>query len=696
VRHIVLVTTIAAVMLVSPLRAQSGYQLLQQGLSKEQAQGNLKEAIAIYQRIVKDFAADHALAAQALLHLGECYQKLGDVQAQQTFERIVREYPDQRTVAAAARARLSSPLASSQPKGDRPVWSGGFVDGFGTISPDGRFLTYTDWPGSAGLMLHDLVTGSDRRLTPEPGKDGATQYSTISPDGRQVAFESKNAAGRYELRALALDGTGGHDSRRVLDLEDAQEIAPLNWSPDDRSIAVEVVRGDQTVQIGLVRVADGSLRVLKSARWKGPIRIAFSPDGQYVAYDLIVEDRPLERHVFVTAIDGSHDATVVDDHSGNAVMGWSPDGGHLLFSSDRSGSIDLWAIPIAAGRSTGHPFLVKPNIGTFWSNGISASGTMYVWKKASPIYVQVASIDLEAGRLTQPPNPADRVFIASRGRPAWSADGRQLAYESCDPLGGGPCRLFVRSIDTGRTRAIDTPLQYLFFPHFSADGRWLVARANDGKGHAGIYRIDVDSGESVLITSNGANPQRAGRGNTFAFERRTGTTVTLLEQSVVSGEPQRLLEMPASSGGTISPDHQSVAIVTQSPRDTTLSVMPVSGGQLTTLLRVTGPAHLYGYDPRHVEWAPDSRSVLVVKTLGDESDSKELWLVPIDGRTPRKLDIDVTRWTLDGGFHLSPDGKQIVFVAATGRPGEEIWALENFLPATGRNRTKQTPASAKR
>lgn len=684
-KRIVLATVVIAVLLGAHTRAQSGYQLLQQALSKEQAEGNLKDAIAIYQRIGKEFAGDHALAAQALLHLGECYQKLGDAQARQVFERIVREYADQRSVVATARERLGNDDAAPRAKGDRPVWSGGFVDGFGTISPDGRYLTYTDWAGSASLMVHDLVTGTNRRLTGGTLKDGATQYSVISRDGRHVAYEWRNPAGRYELRVADLQGTGIPEARRVLDIEESREIAPFDWSPDNRWIAVHITRKDQTGQIALVRVADGSVRVLKSVHWKGPLRMSFSPDGRYIAYDIGVDDQPLERRVYVMTVDGSREALVADDHSGNAVMGWSPDGRQLLVSSDRSGAIDLWAVPMSEGRPAGTAFVAKPNIGTFWSNGISANGTMYIWKEASPIYLQIASIDLAAGRLTSTP-AATRVFIASRGRPAWSQDGKQLVYISCNPLGGGPCRLFVRSTDTGRTRQINTPLNYLQFPQFTPDAKWLITLANDGKGRRGVYRIDVATGETTIQTNQDFVPSRwnaDGRG--FIYRRNNPDTLILTERDVSSGEEREFLRapLPGSAGQMVSPDKRLVAVITAAPdtREDTLSVIPVNGSAARTLLRVTPPARLYGGQLRVPEWTPDSRSVLVAKTSGDDADRKELWQVPVDGSAPRRLDIDVSQWiTPDGGFHLSPDGKQIVFVAATGRTGQEIWALENFLP----------------
>lgn len=54
----------------------------------------------------------------------------------------------------------------------------------------------------------------------------------------------------------------------------------------------------------------------------------------------------------------------------------------------------------------------------------------------------------------------------------------------------------------------------------------------------------------------------------------------------------------------------------------------------------------------------------------------ELWQVPLSG-TPRKLDIDATRWS---SFHVSADGKQIAFVSQAGESGNQVWALENLLP----------------
>ena len=118
--------------------------------------------------------------------------------------------------------------------------------------------------------------------------------------------------------------------------------SPQDWSPDGKWIAVHVVRKDGPGEISLLSVQDGSLRVLKSVDFK-PLRMFFSPDGQYLAYDLPTSDTG-QYDIFILATDASSEIAAVAHPSNDVLAGWSPDGTRLLFSSDRSGSTDLWAL----------------------------------------------------------------------------------------------------------------------------------------------------------------------------------------------------------------------------------------------------------------------------------------------------------------------------------------------------------------
>ena len=658
--------------------AAEAEKLLASAKHKATIDGDPKGAIEEYKRAIVAAGSNRGLAAEALLRMAECHQQLGEAEAQAIYERVIRDYADQRDAVVLARGRITARSPGTPVKGDRSVWTGFGADGFGTISPDGRFLTYTDWQNGAALALRDLTTGTNYRLA----SGGQTQFSAISRDGKRVAYDwygkqpAPGARAPYELRLAKLLGTSISESRRLFQNDEVTGAAPFDWSPDGNWIAVEVAKQDGTHQIGLVGVSDGTLRVLKSVDWKSVTKIFFSPDGRYIAYDLEAADDRADRHVFVMAVDGSHETAVVAHSGENTIMGWSPDGRHVLFSSDRTGTVGLWAVSVEDGRPTGAPTLLKPDIASAWSLGLTAAGTMYVWKYASPIYVQASSIDLAAGKLSTSPTSFQK-FISSRGRPAWSADGKHLAFQSCDPLGAGPCSLWIRSMDSGQLRELKHKLWYFGSVKWSPDGRELLTGGRDLKGrNQGLYRIDVKTGDTALVAPQplgGSSPQW-GPDGTHVYHRRGASIV---ERDLASGTEREVLSIPTPgvNGFGLSPDGRTIAFdATDSSGAESLFVMPIAGGTPRQVFRPsTTDQHIGRWD-----WTSDGRALGMA--LRRDNESHELWIVDVDSGRSRKLDVDIRHWIIGDGFHIDRAGKQIAFVANAGQPGLEIRALENFLP----------------
>ena len=84
----------AAIALLVAASPQSNGQLevqLQRAIQKEMAAGDLKTAIEEYKKIAARAGSNRALAAKALLHLAEAYEKQGEAEARKTYERIVKE-----------------------------------------------------------------------------------------------------------------------------------------------------------------------------------------------------------------------------------------------------------------------------------------------------------------------------------------------------------------------------------------------------------------------------------------------------------------------------------------------------------------------------------------------------------------------------------------------------------------------------
>src|SRR6266487_2597387 len=95
--------------------AQSGYDLFQKALVKERAVGDVEEALRLYQRIVKEFGGNHALAAKAELRMGLLYDRLGrKADAQRAYQAVVSQYADQTNEARQARAKIV--VAAAPPK----------------------------------------------------------------------------------------------------------------------------------------------------------------------------------------------------------------------------------------------------------------------------------------------------------------------------------------------------------------------------------------------------------------------------------------------------------------------------------------------------------------------------------------------------------------------------------------------------
>ena len=667
----------------------SGEVALRVAMETETVKGDLRAAIEQYKTIAA--GSDRALAAKALLRMAECYQKLGDTEARATYERVVREFADQKEELTVARARLANRDAVASTSGERLVPLDPTVLFPGTVSADGRFISHVD-RRSGSVFVRDVSTGTDRLIRRATSSERGA-YSVMSRDGRQVAFTWTAGSGKESRIQVANAGGTGAPEARELALRGIDSVMLLDWSPDGKWLAAWLPGG-----IGLVSTQDGALRLVKPTRFSTATRnIFFSPDSRQIAYSLEVVGSRGESRVYVTAIDGTTREHVVVEHpSENLVMGWSRDGTSLLFVSDRNGSLGLWTVPIREGQSGGTPTLVKAvaSGSNPVSLGVTSSGTLHVWKFTRNLYLQVAPIDLASGTLLVDPSNSFREFVGGGGKPAWSADGRQLAYTSCQGSCNRSVTVKIRTMDTGQVRELPRRLSFLQAQTdlaWSPDGRALTVSATDLNGRAGFHQIDTQSGETrpselALIGTppnpfHGTNVTADGAKVYFSSQLVAGRIV---ERDIASGTDRVVFQAKAPESALFvhsSPDRRYTAFIEARIDSTgvvrsTLLLMPYGGGEPKELLHATMPV---GFGRHGMVWTPDSRAILVITTNGRK---QELWLVPVGDGPPRKLDIDVDNWPAGnsfGGFTFHPDGRRIAFVA--GEVTEAIWAIDNALPA---------------
>ena len=657
--------------------SQSGHDLFQQALVKERADGNLDEAIKLYQRIVREFAKDRALSARALVQIGQCYEKLGNAEARKAYERVVRDFADQAEPVRVARERIAALQSGGANAGRtemrlRRVWAAGLVD-FGRVSSDGRFLSFTDWENDDSLTIHDFATGENRRLTGK-GTTAASSRSNgrsvLSPDSKQIAYDCYNEDGFEDLRIIGVDGS----EPRLLysNREQVRRIEPAAWSPDGRYILAGFLKKDDTWEMTLVAVGDGSVRPLKPLDRYAAQRARFSPDGRYIAYDT-------RGDIFLLETGTGRELPLVQHPANEYLLDWTPDS-RILFSSDRSGTRDAWLIGVSDGKPQGSPELVQKDVGRSNPLGFTRAGACYYGTYAGAHEVYTAEIDLASGKLVSPPQPASRRWVGISRTPDWSPDGKFLAY-----LRGG--QIVIRSAETGEERELKPKARSLrgLALRWAPDGKFLVVPGIDNEGRRGLMHVDVQTGDATLLVPLLERDTYFPRfdcspdGKTIFYvsqDAPEGNDRTLFAWDLQTRRETALVRRRSLGSFSVSPDGRWLVLTAwgEPTNSQVLFIMPTAGGDLRELVRIDTEESNGRVTPL---WTPDGRWVIFAKgARGKPTRDVQLWRIPAEGGEPTRLDVTIDNlWRL----RLHPDGRRIAFDTSGGKA--EVWVLENFLPA---------------
>lgn len=88
-QFIVFVLVFAFVLALTGYGQQTAEQLYQSALYKEEIEGELDSAIKVYQTIFKQYPENRPVAAKTQMHIGLCYEELGNAKARKAYDRVV-------------------------------------------------------------------------------------------------------------------------------------------------------------------------------------------------------------------------------------------------------------------------------------------------------------------------------------------------------------------------------------------------------------------------------------------------------------------------------------------------------------------------------------------------------------------------------------------------------------------------------
>ncbi len=671
--------------------------LLRAALEKEEVDGDLQGAIDLLSKIITEYGDHRAVAAKAQLHIGLCYEKLGLKEAQKAFQNVIDKYPEQSESVKMAREKLSTLLKAkdivekkSEKLQTRQVWTGRDVDSSGKISFDGKYLSCVDW-STGNLAMREMSTGKKTLLTKNGSwKADATEFaveSVWSRDGKQLAYNWENdGKGRLELYILGLDDL---EPRLLCDVAGYEGwITPVDWSQDGKDILAFFTGETSEYQLGLISVTDGSIRIIKTFTAIDPFPMAaqFSRDGRYIVYEFPQEELKREKNISIISSDGKDEWPLIAHPANDNLLGWSPDGNWILFTSDRTGTWDAWIIQMKEGKPQKSPQLVKRAIGPISSLGFSQDGAFYYNIAGGMYNVFSAKIDPETGHILEMPKKNPLPYLGYNTYPDWSPDGKQLLYLSSRGPNKRQRVLCIYSLESGNVREFNLKDKFVHFgyPRWCPDGLSVLLYADHIRSGDGQYKVDVQTGEdTLLIPEKDEVPgikhwwpvmTHDGRYLFYDYEDSSEEYYQIRVREIETGKEKVLLRHPPHDNNqlALSPDGKKLALILRDEKDMRMvKVMPTEGGEPKEL-------HRFELNARNIvplDWSPDGLYIYFPKRT---TEGWELWRVPAQGGDAENLKLKMSQFI---NLNIHPDGQRITFASRVGEEmAAKIWVMENFLP----------------
>jgi len=498
------------------------------------------------------------------------------------------------------------------------------------LSPDGHEIAFAS---GGDIWTVPAAGGEAHLLIADPATESRPLYS---PDGSQLAFIStRSGGGNIYIFSFA---TG--DLRRLTWSDQLDQLD--GWSRDGKWIYFTSAANDIAHLPDVFRVSSegGTPLEVSRERYLSEFDSAPSPDGQTIA--LCAKGisyaqwwRNGHAHIDQTEVwlkpiaDGQKASVLLPADSKHAWPMWSPDGKTLYFMSDRSGSQNIWSVPLPGGDPKQlthfeHGRVLYPSIG-YDGRSIVFERNMAIWR-----------LDLASGHAAEVP-------ITLRGASstpgvqlhhddhytemALSPDGKKLALVAHGEVYAAPSK------DGGEAfRVTHTPERELDV-HWSPDSSRIVY-ISERSGHRNLFEYDFTTHiERTLTTGSAENedPHYSPDGKSIAYTRddRELRLITLADKS--DAITDKVLAHDYLEGAAIewSPNSQWIAYsVNGVDAFRNVNVIPAAGGDPKPVSFLAN-----GESAFNITWAPDGKYLLF--STAQRSEDADLARVDLAPHVPK-------------------------------------------------------------
>ncbi len=528
-------------------------------------------------------------------------------------------------------------------------------ESFPSLSPDGKNLLYVKaHDGRRNIYFQPVGGGNAVDLTADSPADDS--QPAFSPDGAQIVFRSERDGG-----GLFLMGITGGAVRRLTD----SGFNPA-WSPDGTKVAfaTEGVAGPRQrrffSQISVVEVATGNTQVVAK---DDAVQPSWAPHGQRIAYWGVPAGTSQRILYTIPATGGPAKPAIQDGHvNWNPV--WSADGRYLYYVSDRSGSMNVWRLPIdeATGEPQGEPEPVTSSSQSLGLLSLSGRRIAYATDEGKS-NLERWSLDPATFRTADKPLPVTQGSRSVRSA-AVSPDGQWIAFDTSSPQED---LYLVRPDGTGQ-RQLTTDAAKDRIPQWLPDGSRLLFYSDRGGGYSawtigadglGLQRLPGPPGRVGESLTNPI-PSPAGREAVVSLGSKGAA---LLSLDPAAGASLRKLLLPKGGKEIFAPhawsaDGRYLAGTLEQTDESAIPGVVVYSFEKSRYERLTAT----GSQP---VWLHDNRTLLYLQ-------EGKVFRVSLGDRTPHLVLTPPTSSAFKS-LTLSPDDRTLYAVRATDEG--DIWML---------------------
>lgn len=317
----------------------------------------------------------------------------------------------------------------------------------------------------------------------------STPYvATASDTSGKVLFVS-NRDGNAQVYVMNANGSG----QQALTVGPAENTEPA-WSSDGKRIAFTSYR-DGNADI-YVMDADGTNQKRLTNDRRSDNVPAWTVDGRIVFRSM----RDRNANFFIMDADGGNLKRITDDKLDKAPPVPSPDGSRLAFVAF-SLEGDRHDIHVVGQDGVGLKNLTAElskdkKLAPAWS----ADGKSIAYMESKGYALNLRLIDVETGKVSKVTEDASATFANA----VWSPDGRRIAYVS-SPAGSAMDKargdIYVMNADGSGVKNLTANPAEDNYPAWSADGTSIYF-VSFRDGNAQIYSVTMDGATEVRLTRN--------------------------------------------------------------------------------------------------------------------------------------------------------------------------------------------------